>query len=140
MKKQPTNTKILIHAATAVMAIAVASPSSAADPIVAFGDFNNDGLEDVAELTNATTISIGLANPDGTYTLSAILSAPRNQKITYISLNDRDGDGDLEVYANSPAGGGWIYTSIWLGNGDGTFGSRTTDKWSWPPKGNYGNW
>ena len=51
------------------------------------------------------------------------------------TMADLDGDGDLEVYANSPASGGWIYTSIWLGNGDGTFGPRTTTKWSWPPKG-----
>ena len=34
------------------------------------------------------------------------------------------------VYANSPASGSWTYTHMWSGNGDGTFGSRTTDKWS----------
>ena len=135
MKKQTTITKILIHAFAAGIAIAVALPASAAGTLVAFGDFNNDGLVDMAAVTSSTTVTISLANPDGSYTVSAILSAPQNQKITDIFVNDHDGDGDLEVYANSPASGGWIYTSIWLGNGDGTFGSRTTTKWSWPPKG-----
>lgn len=130
MKKQTTITKILIHAATAVMAIAVATPSRAADPIVAYGDFNNDGLVDVAEVTNATTISIGLANPDGTYTLSAILSVPNRQNIANIGVGDYNNDGKLDLSAYCPAGGGWVYTHTWLGNGDGTFGSRTTVKWS----------
>lgn len=140
MNKQTTIPKILIHAAAVVIAIAVASPASAAGTLVAFGDFNHDGLVDMAAVTSSTTITVSLANPDGSYTVSAILSAPKNQQITYISLNDRDGDGDLEVYADSPASGGWRYTTIWLGNGDGTLGSRTTNKWSWSPKGYYGSW
>ena len=130
MKKQIPIIKILILAAVAMIATAAASPARAAT--VAFGDFNNDGLMDMAALTSPTTITVSLANPFGSYTVSAILSAPRNQQITYISLYDRDGDGDLDLIATSPAGGSWTYGHIWLGYGDGTFGSRTTDKWSWP--------
>ena len=129
MKKQATITKILIHVTAAVIAIAGAAAAGAADPLVAYGDFNNDGLEDVAELTSATTISIGLANPDGTYTQSAILSVPNRQNITGISVGDFNNDGKLDLQAGCPAGGGAWYFHTWLGNGDGTFGSRTTVRW-----------
>ena len=139
MKKQIPVIKILIHVAVAMIATAVASPSRAAT--VAFGDFNNDGLMDVAAITSPTTVTISLANPDGSYTVSAILSTPKNQQITDVGVNDRNSDGHLDVYANTPASGGWFYTHMWSGNGDGTFGSRTTAKWSWPPKGNnHGSW
>ena len=140
MKKQTTIPKILIHATAAVIAIAVAAPARAAGTLVAFGDFNNDGLVDMAAVTSSTTITVSLANLYGGYTVSAILSAPKNQNIAHILVTDGDGDCKPDLYANCPANGGWVYTSIWLGNGDGTFGSRTTDKWSWPPKGHYGSW
>ena len=138
MKKQTTITKILIHAFAAGIAIAVALPASAAGTLVAFGDFNNDGLVDMAAVTSSTTVTVSLANLYGGYTVSAILSAPKNQIITDIGVNDRDGDGNLDLYANCPVGGGWVYTHMWSGNGYGTFGFRTTVKWSWPPKGNTG--
>ena len=129
MKKQTPITKIFIHATAALMAIA--APLSAADPLVAFGDFDNDGLVDMAAITSPTIITVSLANPDGSYSVFAILSGPRNQQITYISLYDRDCDGDLDLIAASPAGRNWTYGHFWLGYGDGTFGSRTTEKWSW---------
>ena len=107
--------------------------------LVAFGDFDHDGLVDMAVVTSPTTITVSLANPDGSYTVSAILTVPKRQHITFLSVVDRDGDGDLDVDVTCPASGTWYYTHTWLGNGDGTFGSRTTDKWSWPPKGHYGS-
>ena len=134
MKTQFPVIKILVHAAAALIATAVASSSLAAT--VAFGDFNNDGLLDMAAITSPTTITVSLANLDGSHTVSAILSAPKNQQVTDVGVNDADGDGNLDVYANSPANGGWVYTHVWSGHGDGTFGSRTTNKWAWPPKGN----
>ena len=98
----------------------------------AFADFNNDGLLDMAAITAPTTVTVSLANPDGSYTVSAILSAPKNQPIIDVGVNDRDSDGNLDVYASSsPSGGGWVYTHMWSGNGDGTFGLRTTYKWHW---------
>jgi hypothetical protein len=105
---------------------------------VAYADFNNDGLMDVAAVTSPTTITVSLAKPDGSYTASAILSVPKNQPINSIGVYDYDGDGSLDIYANSPAGGGWSYTTKWLGNGDGTFDFWTTGKWRWPPNGNHG--
>jgi hypothetical protein len=132
MKTQTPIPKIFIHATAAMIAIAAASPLQAADPLVAFGYIDNDDLVDMAIVTSPTTITVYLANPDGSYTVSAILSAPKTQQISNIGLYDRDGDGDLDLYATSPAGGTSWYSYTWLGNGDGTFGPRTTEKWSWP--------
>ena len=107
---------------------------------VAYGDLNNDGRADMVAITAPTTLTVSLANSSGGYSVSAILSSPKNQPMTDVGLNDRDSDGDLDIYANSPAGGGWVYAHLWSNNGDGTFGARTTAKWSWPPKGNVGSW
>lgn len=123
MKKQIPILKTLIQAAVVLLATAVVSSAGAAAE--AFGDINNDGLMDVAALTSPTTVTVYLANPDGNYTASAILSVPKNQQFANFSLVDLDGDGDLDVNAIGVAGGGWHY-HVWLGNGDGTFGSRTT--------------
>ena len=49
---------------------------------VAYGDFNNDGRVDVAAITAPTAVTVSLANPDGSYTVSAILTAPKNQPIS----------------------------------------------------------
>jgi len=136
MKMHIRINKTLIPAAIVLITTAVAS-TSRADDLTAFGDFDNDGLVDIAAVTSSTTVTVYLANPDGSYTVSAILAVPKNQRITYISLYDRDGDGDLDLIASSPAGGSSTYTHSWFGNGDGTFGSRTTERWSWP-KGHHG--
>ena len=52
---------------------------------VAFGDLNNDGLLDMAAITAPTTVTVSLANPDGSYTVSAILSVPKNQPMTDVT-------------------------------------------------------
>ena len=134
MKKQIPIIKTLIHSAVAVIATAVVSSAGAAT--VAFGDFNNDGLMDMAAVTSSTTVTVYLANPDGSYTASAILSAPRNKTITFVQVFDVNGDGALDVIANGPASGGW-YTYYYLfGNGDGTFGSMVTRRFRWGQNGN----
>jgi len=132
MKTHLLNTKNLIRAAIVLITTAVASPSRAADPLVATGYIDDDDLVDMAMVTSPTTITVYLANPDGSYTVSAILEAPKNQQITAIGLYDRDGDGDLDLSVTSPSGGNSWYTFTWSGNGDGTFGPRTTEKFSWP--------
>ena len=111
------------------MLIATAVVSSAGAATVAYGDFNNDGLMDVAEITSPTTITVSLANPDGSYTVSAILKTPGNMPMGDIQLHDSKADGNLDIFA---IGGDkkWIYFHRWLGNGNGTFGTRNTSRLS----------
>lgn len=94
---------------------------------VAHGDFNGDGRLDQAAITNPTTITVSLANPDGTYTVSAILTTPRNRPAVQINVGDFNADGALDVnVVGGTNNGGW-YVHRWLGNGNGTFGSMTTE-------------
>ncbi len=106
---------------------------------VAYGDFNNDGRVDKAAITAPTIVTVSLANPDGSYTVSAVLTTPKNRPAVQINVNDIDGDGDLDVnVVGNINNDGW-YVHKWLGNGDGTFGSRTTELFRWRT-GHGGTW
>jgi len=94
---------------------------------LAYGDFNHDGLMDVAAITSPTTIAVRLANQDGSYTTSATLTIPKNLPIGGITVDDFNSDGKLDIAAGGYTKSGF-YTHTWLGNGDGTFGTRDTQK------------
>jgi len=94
---------------------------------VAYGDFNHDGLPDRAEITAPTTITVSLANPDGSYTVSATLTAPKSLSMAGVDVGDYNGDGNLDV-SGGGVGNYRFYSHTWLGNGDGTFGNRITEK------------
>ena len=94
---------------------------------VAYGDFNKDGRVDMAAVTSPTTITVSLANAGGGYTVSAILTAPKNLPVTGINVDDYNHDGKLDVLAGGLTSNRF-YSHTWLGNGDGTFGSPITDK------------
>src|SRR5262249_31695981 len=105
---------------------------------IAYGDFNHDGLDrDMAEITSPTTITVSLQNLDGSYTVSAILTAPTKQPAQNVYAWDYDGDGNLDITASGAAAGNKTYAHRWLGNGDGTFDAMTTStstfKWPLPP-------
>ncbi len=100
---------------------------------VAYADFNNDGRVDVAAVTGPTTITVRSANPDGSYTAWATLTVPRNQPIQGIDVSDVNGDGKLDVSAGGLSNNRF-YSHVWLDDGDGTFGDRTTDKSGRIPK------
>ena len=93
---------------------------------VAYGDFNKDGLLDMAAITSPTAITVSLAKPDGSYTVSATLTAPTKQPAQDVYVFDYDGDGNLDIIAGGEATGNRFYSHHWLGNGDGTFGDRIT--------------
>src|SRR5438034_1231275 len=85
---------------------------------VAYGDFNHDGLMDMAALAAPKTITVSLANPDGSYTVSATLKSPKPIDDVYVV--DFNADGNLDITGRG-SNAGKYYTENWLGNGDGTF-------------------
>ena len=98
---------------------------------VAYGDFNKDGRMDMAAVTSPTTITVSLANPDGSFTVSATLTAPNGQPIGGVYVGDYNGDGKLDISSGGITNSGF-YSHTWLGNGDGTFGARDTQRSRFP--------
>ena len=94
---------------------------------VAYGDFNKDGRMDMAAVTTSTTITVSLANPDGSYTVSATLTAPKSLPIGGVNVGDYNGDGKLDISSGGLTNSRF-YSHTWLGNGDGTFDARDTQR------------
>ena len=102
------------------------------------GDFNGDGFVDMATLTNPTTVTVSLANTDGSgYTVAAVFSIPKNRPASEIYVGDFDHDGDQDINAVGGSNSGAFVTHQWLGNGDGTFASRMTTTFRWPRHGGF---
>jgi polyisoprenoid-binding protein YceI len=92
-------------------------PASSPDFVVA-GDFNGDGILDlaVANNTNPSSLTVLLGNGDGTFTLKSSPSVGNNP--VSIAIGDFNGDGILDLaVANSSDN----TVTVLLGNGDGTF-------------------
>ena len=91
-------------------------------------DFNRDGYLDRATLTDPNTITVSLFDPsDGGYDASAILTAPKNQPVGGISVDDYNGDGNQDISTGGLANNRF-YSVTWLGLGDGTFSNRETQR------------
>ncbi|HTC94711.1 MAG TPA: FG-GAP-like repeat-containing protein [Terriglobales bacterium] len=93
-----------------------------ADPLgphsVAVGDFNGDGIPDLAVANfDGSNVSIFLGKPDGTFQ-SPINYATGFQPVA-IAVGDFDGNGKLDLVTANSSNSNSI--SVLLGNGDGSF-------------------
>jgi len=95
---------------------------------VAEADFNNDGRVDKAVITSPTTITVSLKNLDGSYTVSAILTAPKSQPITDVYAWNINDDGKMDIVASGSKNSG-NYSHSYLNNGDGTFSYVEPFRW-----------
>jgi hypothetical protein len=88
---------------------------------VAIGDFNNDGIPDlaVANNNNNNVVSILLGKGDGTF--QSQFQSPTGNTPVSIALADFNGDGNLDMAVADQQGNA---VSILLGNGKGGFAAN----------------
>jgi sugar lactone lactonase YvrE len=84
---------------------------------VAVGDFNGDGIPDLAVTNGTNSITILLGNGDGTFRVAPVSPPPGNSP-SGIVAGDFNNDGKLDL---AVVNSGDNTITILLGNGDGTF-------------------
>lgn len=89
---------------------------------IAAGDFNHDGAVDVvAAYSNGFCLFLG--NGDGTFQSPSCVSASNGATFLAVTVGDFNRDGNLDFAMPSSCCGGIVF--VFLGNGDGTFQTRT---------------
>ena len=91
--------------------------STSASRLLAMGDFNRDGIEDlVATNSGLNQVAVILGNGDGTFNAPAYYPAPSQPWNVVVGDINNDGFLDLAVAADASSS-----ATILQGNGDGTF-------------------
>ena len=89
---------------------------------VVVGDFNGDGVQDLAAAnSSSTTVSVLLGNGDGTFPATPAFAVGINPESVAVGDFNRDDRLDLAV-----ANAGSNTVSVLMGNGDGTFQAEQT--------------
>ncbi|HEV2176294.1 MAG TPA: choice-of-anchor D domain-containing protein [Terriglobia bacterium] len=98
---------------------------------VAVGDFNGDGIQDLAVVNNGSnTVSIFIGNGSGGFTLQSTLNTGSSP--VAIVTGDFNGDGKLDLAVADNAANS---ITVFLGNGDGTFLASSSSPLSVTPVG-----
>ncbi|MEZ5427986.1 MAG: FG-GAP-like repeat-containing protein [Pyrinomonadaceae bacterium] len=85
-------------------------------------DFNNDGNQDFAVgVFTGDKVSVFIGNGAGGFAAALDLPAPTGASTQFTAVGDFNGDGNADIAASNVNNAS---LSIWLGNGDGTFGTR----------------
>ena len=89
-------------------------------PMVATGDFNNDGNLDLAVENNYASLSVRLSDGAGGFATPVVYNLGTGVRARTVIAKDLNADGRLDlVTANQDS------LSVLLGNGDGTFATPT---------------
>jgi uncharacterized protein (TIGR03437 family) len=93
-------------------------PPGFGDYVVVTGDFNGDGITDLA-----TPGGVYLGNGDGTFQDAIPLNLDFDGSLASLAVGDFNGDGKADLAWSGVANGtNAAVVGIWPGNGDGTFG------------------
>jgi hypothetical protein len=125
------NVSVLLGNEDGTFQAAVNYSTGAKPTAVAVGDFNGDGVQDLAvanEGSGSNNVSVLLGRGDGTFQSAVNFGAGRTP--VFVAVGDFNGDG-VQDLAVTNAGSNDV--SVLLGNGDGTFQAAvnySTGAWS----------
>lgn len=108
----------------------------------AWGDYDNDGWDDIAIASWRLGVRLYHNSGDGTFTRvhSTLLDETEWGSVTGASWGDYDNDGDLDLYLAACSAYSPTASRILRNEGDGTFANATTAPADWAPDTRSGPW